>query len=212
MRSPAPSTETSSEQWTLTSLRSLPARLGDTTIASLEVVASSPLPAHEPCPQLHFDKCLALMNASLPRRQQEGLAGDLFVRTYHRMLGHLTREAISFIAEESIATCKWFPTVAECLEIAKRFTQPPHPFRAVRDMARGLITREKEQRFKDAREKVEAGEMTDAEITALPDRWKGMLTEAGYLWALRDGTHTRRPQNPEERQPRVAELIAAGLL
>lgn len=206
--SPEPSTAV----WDLTSLRNLPARLDDATLTSLEVVATSPLPPAEPCDRTTFDRTLRVMDAALPRRHQGEVSGELLAKTYHRMLGHLSREAISFIAEESIATCKWFPTVAECLEISRRFAQPSHPFKAVREMARGLIVREKERRFKDVREAAEAGDLSDEQIAALPDRWKGMLTEEGLLWALRDGTHTRRPLTPEERQPLVAELIAAGLL
>lgn len=181
-------------------------------MASLELVACSAIPQPDPCPKLHFEKCLALMDVSLPRRQQEGIAGDLFIRTYHRMLGHLTREAINFIAEEAIATCKWFPTVAECFEIAKRFTQPDHPFKAVREMARTRLGREKQARFNETMDAIDAGDLTDEQISALPDRWKGMAAEQGLVWALRDGTYTRRPADQEARKARVAELIDAGLL
>lgn len=181
-------------------------------MASLEVVASSPLPRLEPAPREHVDRCLAFMEASLARRQQEGLSGDLFVATYRRMLGHLTKEAISFVTEEAIATCKWFPTVAECLEIAKRFVQPEHPFRAVRDMARGKLNVERNMRFREAMAAVESDEMSDEQITALPERWRGMFAEMGLVWALRDGTYTRRPQDPDKARERAAELLAAGLL
>jgi hypothetical protein len=152
------------------------------------------------------------MDAALPRRQQGEVSGELLAKTYHRMLGHLTREAISFVAEEAIATCKWFPTVAECLEIAKRFVQPEHPFKAVRDMARGKLNVERNLRFREAMAAVEADEMSDEQITALPERWRGMFAEMGLVWALRDGTYTRRPQDSDKARERAAELLAAGLL
>jgi uncharacterized protein YdaU (DUF1376 family) len=193
-------------------LRNLPARLDDATMASLEVVASSPLPKAAPCDRAIFDRTLRVMDAALPRRQQGEVSGELLAKTYHRMLGHLTREAISFVAEEAIATCKWFPTVAECLEIAKRFTQPEHPFKAVRELARSKLNGERNARFHEAMAAIEAGEMSDEQIGTLPDRWKGMFAEMGLIWALTDGSYTRRPDDPDARKARVAELIEAGLM
>lgn len=200
------------DDWSLERMRTLPARLDDATMMSLEAVASSPLPSPQPCSERHFNQCFAMVDAALPKRSQDDKTGEILVRTYRRMLGHLTREAISFIAEEAIATCKWFPTIAECLEISRRFTQPPHPFRQVRTVAAQLLSREKHERFKEAVKAVEAGKVPDADIADLPERWRGIMAEWGVIWALRDGTFTRRPMDDEERKARAAELLAAGLL
>lgn len=206
-------TNSASMAWTLADLRNLPARLDEPMMASLELVASSAIPQAEPCPPDYFAKCIKAMDAALPRRQQESEdTAKLFIATYRKMLGHLTQEAMSHVTERAIATCKWFPTVAECLAFAKEFIQPPHPHREVREMARQLLRREKELRFKDALAQVEAGEMADEQIGALPERWRGIMAERGIIWALRDGTFTRRPQNVDEARARVAELIVAGLL
>lgn len=214
MPSPGLSTTNSSSMgWTLEAMRNLPARLDESTMASLELVASSAIPRAEPCSAEYFAKCIKAMDAALPRRQQESEdTAKLFIATYRKMLGHLTHEAMSHVTEQAIATCKWFPTVAECLAFAKDFVQPPHPHRAVRLMARQLLEREKSQRFKDAVAQVEAGQMTDEQIGALPERWRGIMAEWGVIWALRDGTFTRRPEDASEARARAAELIAAGLL
>jgi hypothetical protein len=201
-----------SDDWSLERMRALPARLDDATMTSLEVVASSRLPAPQPCSERHFNQCFALVDAALPKRSQDDTSGELLARAYRRMLGHLTREAISFVAEEAIATCKWFPTVAECLEIAKRFTQPEHPFKAVRELARSKLNGERNARFHEAMAAIESGEMSDEQIGTLPDRWKGMFAEMGLIWALTDGSYTRRPDDPEACKARVAELIEAGLM
>lgn len=198
--------------WDLPMIRSLPARLDDATMTSLEAVASSPLPPPEPCDERHFNQVLRVMIAALPKRSHDDLGGELLVNTYRRMLGHLPRGAINHVAERATATCQWFPTIAECLEMAKGWIAPPCEHRAVRDFARGRLGRERLARFDEAMAAIDAGEMTGEEIAALPERWRGMAVESGRVWALRDGSYAVRPIDQEERRERAAELIAANLL
>ena len=181
-------------------------------MASLEVLSCSPLPAAQPASERYFNQCFAAMDAALPNRHQDDRSGELIARTYRKMLGHLTREAITHVAERSMAECKWFPTIAECLAFAKEFVQPPHPFREVRDMARGLIGRERLQRFSEAMAKLDAGQMPLAEFEALPMRWRGMAVESGRVWSLRGGGYAICPINPEDRATEAARLMAEDLL
>lgn len=97
-------------------LTSLPARLDDTTLAMVEQIGAKS-PPYEPCDDRHFAQCLRVMLAVLPRQNADALGGELFVETYRRHLAHYPNEAISFLAERATATCRWFPTIAECLEI-----------------------------------------------------------------------------------------------
>jgi hypothetical protein len=98
-------------------LASLPDRLDDEMLARVEAISRSPLPALPPCDSRLFAQSLRMMLAVLPRRQADDLSGELFVAAYERQLGHYADDAITYLCDHSIRTCKWFPTVSECLEL-----------------------------------------------------------------------------------------------
>lgn len=98
-------------------LTTLPARLDDATLARVEAIARSPLPELPPCDSRHLGQALRMMLAVLPRRHADELSGELFVAAYERQLGGFSNQAITFLCDEAIRTRKWFPTVAECIEI-----------------------------------------------------------------------------------------------
>jgi hypothetical protein len=56
----------------------------------------------------------------LPRRQADDIGGELIVRGFHRMLGHLNETQMGWLTEMVLAECKWFPTVAECNDLMGR--------------------------------------------------------------------------------------------
>ena len=64
-----------------------------------------------------MSKILRTMLAVLPRRGSDDVSGELFVSAYQHKLGHLPNDAVSYIADKALETCKWFPTIAECLEL-----------------------------------------------------------------------------------------------
>jgi hypothetical protein len=97
-------------------LATLPDRLDDETLARVENIARSPLPALPACDGRHLAQALRMMLAVLPRRQADDLSGELFVAAYERQLGGFPNEAISYLCDQAIKVCKWFPTVSECLE------------------------------------------------------------------------------------------------
>lgn len=86
-------------------------------LARVKAIATSPLPPLIPCSDSHFNKVLRTMLAVLPRRQTDDVSGELFVSAYKHKLGHLPVEAINYIADKALGQCKWFPTIAECLEL-----------------------------------------------------------------------------------------------
>jgi hypothetical protein len=98
-------------------LTTLPERLDDRTLERLDSLARSPLPPAEPCDEKHLHKCLRIMLAVLPRQAADDISGELFVAAYQRKLGEWPNEAISFMTDKSTERCRWFPTIAECLEI-----------------------------------------------------------------------------------------------
>lgn len=106
---------------TLSDLERLPARLTDTELSALKEVASAPLPLPAACDDLHFAQCFRLMSAVLPKQSKDELDGKLFVAAYRRILQEYSRDAISYLTEEAMRNCRWFPTIAECLQILESY-------------------------------------------------------------------------------------------
>ena len=98
-------------------LESLPERLDDTQMAAVKKIADAPLPSLPPCGDRHLMQCLRGMLAVLPRQNSDDVAGELFVEMYRRQLGEHPADAISYLVDQATRNCRWFPTIAECLEI-----------------------------------------------------------------------------------------------
>ena len=60
---------------------------------------------------------LRAMLAVLSRQHSDDLAGELFVQMYQRQLADQPEAAIWYLVDQATRTCRWFPTIAECLEI-----------------------------------------------------------------------------------------------
>lgn len=99
-------------------LTTLPERLDDETLALVEAIAQAPLPELPPCDGISLSQALRTMLAVLPRRNADDLSGELFVAAYDRALSRYPAEQVEFIRDVAIDRCKWFPTVAECHELA----------------------------------------------------------------------------------------------
>ncbi len=98
-------------------LETLPERLTDEQWAMVKQVRDAPLPCLPPCDDRHLAQALRMMLAVLPRQQSDDLAGELFVEAYRRQLGDQPSAAITYLADQAMRQCRWFPTIAECLEI-----------------------------------------------------------------------------------------------
>lgn len=112
-------------------------------------LARAPLPPLPTCDEAHFLKCMRTMLAVLPKRATDELSGELLTNTYRRMLGDRTQAEISFLTEQVIARCKWFPTVAECREILDEWVRNDAAAKA-KNMALIRMKREEEARNMDA--------------------------------------------------------------
>lgn len=102
-------------------LSSLPAIVDDETLATVKAIARSPLPPLPPCDETTMGQALRMMFAALPRRQADDVTGELFVAAYERQLARYPAAAITWLCDEAIARCRWFPTVAECHELLERW-------------------------------------------------------------------------------------------
>lgn len=74
----------------------------------------------------------------------------MFVQAYQRHLGSYPVEAIQFLSDKAIARCRWFPTVAECLDILAEWRRDDeHTQRKA--LARRIVANEREHRREQER-------------------------------------------------------------
>ena len=150
--------------------------------------AKQPLPLAEPCDDRHFAQCFRLMSAVLPKQSKDELAGKLFVSAYQRILQSYPKDAISYLAEQAMTRCRWFPTIAECIEILQEWRRNDQHTRH-RSHLLQVIRREQEARRQDEYAKRHpARPMTAAEVAALPEPMIALGLSCGALKRLDDGT------------------------
>ncbi|PXW75964.1 hypothetical protein C7451_106128 [Blastomonas natatoria] len=160
----------------------MPATLSDDQMAELAMIARSPACALPPVDPKRFAKIMGSMAAVLPKRNVDDATGEAMLKIYHRMFGHQPEPALAFLAKQAIATCKWFPTIAECNEILAKWKRPADP----RQGAREQIAEEMQARLDRDIAALRAGRVTQADVDAWPPRWRQIGITQGYLDA--DGT------------------------
>ena len=170
----------------LPNMDNLPARLDDATMQALQTFALSPTPEPYQSSPAHFTQCLRILIANMPRKVSDELDGELVVATYHRMLGHASDAAISYMTERALRQ-KWFPTISECLDILETWECPPD---ADRIKALGLVRREQSTRA-DIRQREDQAAMETAfatladldwlDLNALPQSWLRTAFECGLV-------------------------------
>lgn len=153
----------------------------------VERIAAEPLPTLSPCGEKHFATCLRLMLAVLPKQNTDDLGGELFVGAYRRQLGEWPNEAISYLTERVTATCKWFPTIAECLEILRTWKRNDDAVMRKRK-AQSLAYRERDARRTESMPEINTEPLTQAHVDALPDSLRNIGLTLGYLVKDADGT------------------------
>lgn len=203
----------------LTEIRSLPERLDDGMIQKLEAVILCPAVQPEPCPAEHLQKALMAMMAVLPRQGKDAATGTVMIKQYLLKLAKHPKGAIDHLWSTSIDRLKWFPTVAECNEIIGEWVSRAAEQRHAKDIASSRIQREKQARFDDAMRALQKGQLNQAEIDALPDRWRLHAETVGHLWLLKNGEYRARPsflwmtdEQIEEQRVLVAQWQKEGLL
>lgn len=170
-------------------LDALPSRLDDNQLKSLMQIISGPLPEPTPCTDEHFGKCFRILAAVLPKQAKGELDGKLFLQAYQRMLQGYPKDAISFLSEQAMTRCKWFPTISECLTILSDWTRNDEETRFF-DKARQIVSREIAARRDDQIEmdRRNKPKMSPEEIEGLPDRIIAMGLRQGFFKTLNDGT------------------------
>ena len=177
------------------SLTDLPERLDDQQLATVERVAQLPVPALPPVSEESFLKCMRMLTL-LPARQEDDLSAELRLALYRRHFGHLPSAAWTYLVDHATMECKFFPTPSECRAILDKWSRTDGPARAVA-YARTRARHELQTRLDDAMRRLRAGEMSQAEADALPERWKLIGVAQGHL---RPGTFEVRPVRGEKQE------------
>ena len=162
-------------------LTTLPARLDDRALDRVKAIAAAPLPTLPAADKQHFARALRALDAALPKRHSDDVSGDLMAEVYARRLGHFPNAAISYLFNTAIDRCKWFPTVAECLEILEGWKRSDKVTRR-RGTARRIVEGEMEQRLSEAMEALEKQRLSQDEINDLPERFRKIAVERCLLW------------------------------
>ncbi|AOR76325.1 hypothetical protein BES08_05785 [Novosphingobium resinovorum] len=166
-------------------------RLDDGMLAAVQALAAAPLPAPEPCDAQHFNQCLRVLLANLPKRNSDDISGKLLISTYQKKLGNLPKDQISFIADRAITECEWFPSIAECLRLAEGWERNDDAVR-VRREATVAARWERQARFEEMMARLAAGDVDQSEIDGLPVSWLEVAETRGHLRREDGGRYTSR--------------------
>lgn len=177
----------------LAAVRSLPDRLDDAQLALCDQLAATPAPRFEPASGEHFAKCLRALDAALPRRKADGDTGELWIRAYERMLGHLPAAQLNFISAECMRRLDWFPTVKQMLDIGKEW-RGAEEAKNLPALAASKSDRERFARLQDARRRLKDEVVEQDWIDALtPGQRKVLETEALLMREGEDGPYRQHP-------------------
>lgn len=174
-------------------LANLPERLNDQQLAMVEAIAREPLPELPPCGEGHFARCLRVMLSVLPKQNTDEIGGELFVATYHRQLGAWPDAAISHLADEATKRCRWFPTIAECLDILSGWHRNDDAV-SRRLSAITAARRERDARIFDLESKEKELEpITQGMVDVMPESLRRIGLSQGWLVKSDTGTVSPAP-------------------
>lgn len=127
---------------------------------------------------------LEFMSATLPTKNLDEESGRKRVAVYARILGGYSEHAIAKMALVACSTLRWFPTPSECLEIIAKHEDPPTPRERALTVCHGFAQRQ----FEAFRASLKAGDASAELLDGVPDQWKRICVEQGYLrWSKADG-------------------------
>jgi hypothetical protein len=188
--------ETASSESLTTGFSAPALRLSDEQLAGAMAIATMPLPPLATADAQFLDRCLRMLT-TLPRRRDDEVTGKLRVRAYELAIGAYPRPALEFLIAEALRTCRFFPSTSECVDILGRWERNDEALRSRRS-AELAVRREQQARFDQAMRRLSAEACDQAEIDALPERWKRMAETYGFLWREDDGSYV--PRSARSRQ------------
>jgi len=131
-----------------------------------------------------LSKHLSFIAATLPSKNQDEESGRQRVAVYARLLEGYSNDALAFMARRVCETLDWFPTPRQCLEILDRYSPPSTD----RELALSYVHSFGQQQFEDFIAAFEAEQHTDETVAAVPEQWRRIAMERGYLRFMPDGS------------------------
>lgn len=178
-------------------------------LARVESYAAAPLPPLAKTDEQHMLQFLRMLSI-MPRQQADDVTAELRVEMMTRMLGHLPRVTIDWMADQALRRFTFLPSVKELLDLSLEWTRGDDAVRA-RVKAGRLALDERQARLDDARAALRCGEIDQDGIDALPDRVKAILETEGLLWRCDCGSYAPRPQTPMGAAIESFEQVRAGM-
>jgi hypothetical protein len=129
-----------------------------------------------------------MMLAVLPRRSADEISGELFVAAYERQLGGMPKAQAEYMLDRALKTCRWFPTISECIELANQWRRQDDDTRA-RTLAKKAIQREEEKRRRDQAQWSERSSMlmTQEQVDAMSESLQSIGLKCGALYKDDEG-------------------------
>lgn len=137
----------------------------------------------EPATIPELSKHLSFIAATLPSKNQDEESGRQRVAVYSSLLRGYSNHALAFMARRVCETLDWFPTPRQCLEILDRYSPPA----TERELALTYVHSFGQMQFEDFIASFESQEATDETVAAVPEQWRRIAMERGYLRLMPDG-------------------------
>lgn len=130
---------------------------------------------------------LEFLAATLPSKNIDEQSGKMRFAVYYRMLSGYSDAALAYMSRKVCEQFDWFPTPHQCLEILADYRQPTSP----QGLALSYCAQFWNGKLDDFLETLRSRLGTQDMVDAVPDRWRRIATEQGYLrWD--DGKHVIR--------------------
>lgn len=129
------------------------------------------------------------MDAVLPKQSKDMVSGKLFVMGYQRVLQGYPKDAIAYLAEQSMRRCRWFPTIAECIDIIDEWRRDDADMRR-RQKAYQIASRERKRRhdLESMANHQPLPDITADQIAKMSPTMIELGIKCGALMRLDDGT------------------------
>lgn len=155
--------------------------------ARLKQLATNHIERVTPATAEQLSRHLEFIAATLPSRNVDIESGQRRFAVYYRLLGGYSNEALAYMTERACRELEWFPTPSHCLAILADYRPPS----SVADVALTRCHNFAEMQFREFVNRLQSGEVPQAEIDDKPDQWKRILLERGILrHELREGQPT----------------------
>lgn len=144
---------------------------------------------------------LEFLAATLPSKNVDDTTGKMRFSVYYRMLGDYSDAALSYMSRKVCEQFDWFPTPHQCLEILKEYREPTSP----QGLALSYCAQFWNGKLDGFLDALRSRTATQDMVDAVPDRWRRIATEQGYLrWG--DGKHTiRTPYLPATHPNQIGD-------